>query len=238
MGRFEEAESLLDMFHQFDTPPPGAYHQGEAEYLFAVLRFHQGRLTVKELDHAEQEAIAGRNLLKQHGLAALRAEWELTRSNPVIALEAIEQALAISRRTGLLEVKYLALRALALAKLGRTADARETLAEAKGSLLIAAQACLALDNRDEALELARQAYRAAWADGPPYIHWYSLKRCRELMAELGEPEPQLQPFDPTKVEPIPYEAEILALAEEVKMKALQKRAKEMAHLGGPFIAPS
>ena len=30
------------------------------------------------------------------------------------------------------------------------------------------------------------------------------------MQQLGEPEPTLPPFDPTKVEPIPYEAEIRA----------------------------
>ncbi|HEX3527935.1 MAG TPA: hypothetical protein VH988_12795 [Thermoanaerobaculia bacterium] len=52
------------------------------------------------------------------------------------------------------------------------------------------------------------------------------------MTELGEAEPQLPPFDPTKVEPIPYEAEIGALIEELRKEALKKQSEEMSHLGG------
>ena len=46
--------------------------------------------------------------------------------------------------------------------------------------------------------------------------WWELERCRAVLAALGEPEPELPPFDPAKVEPIPYEDEILALIEERK----------------------
>jgi len=34
--------------------------------------------------------------------------------------------------------------------------------------------------------------------------------------ELGEPEPQLPPFDPSKVKPVPYEAEIRAAITRLK----------------------
>ena len=37
-----------------------------------------------------------------------------------------------------------------------------------------------------------------------------------MLAALGEPEPELPPFDPAKVEPILYEDEIMALIEERK----------------------
>ena len=45
-------------------------------------------------------------------------------------------------------------------------------------------------------------------DGPPHSHWYELKRCREIMAELSEPDPKLPPFDPSTIKLIPHEAEI------------------------------
>jgi hypothetical protein len=67
---------------------------------------------------------------------------------------------------------------------------------------------------------------------PPASGPYDLKRCRDLLTELGEAEPQLPPFDPTKVEPIPYEAEIGALIEELRKEALKKQSEEMSHLGG------
>jgi hypothetical protein len=58
-------------------------------------------------------------------------------------------------------------------------------------------------------------YRWAWGEGPPYIYWYHLERSRDLLKRLGEPEPQLPPFDPSKVKPIPFEKEIRAAIEEL-----------------------
>jgi tetratricopeptide (TPR) repeat protein len=222
-GQFEEAEAHFASFRQREQPSFGFYRPGDAEYSLAVSRFYQGKLTAGDLDNADRVSGSGRNLSAQRDLAALRAQWELTLGNPTIALEAIEQALAISRRTGAPTPGYQGLRALALARLGRISEARETLAETEEmsgessfSSLNATEAWLALDDRKQARELARQTYPLAWADGPPHIHWYELKRCRELMAELGEPEPQLPPFDPSKIEPIPYEDEIRALIEKLK----------------------
>jgi tetratricopeptide (TPR) repeat protein len=234
LGRFEEAESLLTSFRQSEQPPLEIYRPGDAEYRLAVLLFLQDKLTVTDLDQADQVANHGRNVFSRHRLAALRAEWELTQDNPTAALDAIEHAFSIVRRTGTPVPDYLGIRGLALARLGHTTEARETLAEAEevwdGLLprfpLFAAEAWLVLGDRNQARESIRQAYRSAWADGPPYIHWYYLKQCRELMAELGEPEPQLPPFDPDKVEPIPYEAEIRAVIERLKAERAKEKADE------------
>jgi tetratricopeptide (TPR) repeat protein len=223
-GQFEEAEAHFTSFRQRKQPSFALYRPGDAEYSLAVSRFYQGKLTTEDLDNADRVSGSGRNLSMQRDLAALRAQWELTRGNLPISLESIEKALAISRRIGEPAPGYQGLRALALARLGRLSEARETLAEAEESWsgrsrffpLCATEAWLALGDREQAREFVRRAYPLAWADGPPHIHWYELKRCRELMAELDEPEPQLPPFDPSKIEPIPYEDEIRALIEKLK----------------------
>lgn len=63
---------------------------------------------------------------------------------------------------------------------------------------------------EQAKNCALNTYRWAWGEGPPYIHWYTLERSKALLRELGEPEPQLPSFDPSKVKPVLYEAEIRA----------------------------
>lgn len=218
-GEFERAEMYLSSFQQREQPGFVRYRPGDAEQWLAQLRFRQGSLTTKDLDHADSVSSEGRNLFGKQRLAALRAEWELARGNPATALEAIEQALAIGRRTGAPAPSFMGLRALALARLACSCEAREALAEAEELWngltprfpLAAAETWLVLGDRELARKYVRRAYPLAWADGPPYIHWHELKRCREVMAELGEPEPQLPPFNPNKGEAIPYETEIRAV---------------------------
>jgi tetratricopeptide (TPR) repeat protein len=234
IGRFEEADAFLAAFRLSDQPPRETYRPGGAEYEQAVLRFFQGRLTAEDLDDAEEVATSGHSIEWLRTLASLRGEWELTRGNPSVALDAIERALSIAHRTGAPLAAELGMRALALARLGQTSEAREALAEADDAQgerslrcpLFAAETWLIIGDRERASELIRRAYRIAWADGPPFVRWYDLKRCRELMADLGEPEPVLPPFDPAKVEPIPFEAEIRSAIDQVK--AERARDKDAA----------
>jgi tetratricopeptide (TPR) repeat protein len=223
-GRFAAADSLLTAFSQRERPRRTSYRPGGLEYWHAVMQLFQGALTVEELDRADAIAAKGRNIRDQRRLAGLRAEFELARGNAPAALDAVDRALAFARRQGVPASSDLAVRALALADLGRAAEAREALAEGEETQprgysefpMFASQAWLALGDHDQARRHLRLAYAPAWADGPPHVHWYDLQRCRELMAALDEPEPQLPPFDPAKVEPVPYEAEIRTLIEELR----------------------
>ncbi|MCI0711453.1 MAG: hypothetical protein L0154_14965 [Chloroflexi bacterium] len=52
---------------------------------------------------------------------------------------------------------------------------------------------LALD-RENAVQYAKNAYKWAWADGSPYTHFYQLERVSNLLDELGELYPPMQPF--------------------------------------------
>jgi tetratricopeptide (TPR) repeat protein len=58
-------------------------------------------------------------------------------------------------------------------------------------------------HRDAAVAAATDAYRKAWCDGPPYAYHWGLRDAKQLLAELGAPEPDLPPFDPSKYPPMP-----------------------------------
>lgn len=58
-------------------------------------------------------------------------------------------------------------------------------------------------NTAKAIEAATQAYRLAWCDGPPYAYHWGLEAARKHLRELGAPEPEMPPFDPSKFEPMP-----------------------------------
>lgn len=75
-------------------------------------------------------------------------------------------------------------------------------------------------------EHALRAYEKAWADGPPHIWWWELERSKKVLARLGMPEPELRPFDPSKVEPVPFESEIRKVIEELKAEKAKKAEQE------------
>lgn len=71
---------------------------------------------------------------------------------------------------------------------------------------------LARNQPDKALALT--GYKWAWADGPPYCWHWQLLECRAILRALNEPDPQLPPFDPAKVEKLPYEDDVERLLAE------------------------
>lgn len=218
LGQFAQADNLHKAFLERNRPPRASYQPGTVEYWVALSHFYQNQLTADELTAGEQLVQSERNLLRQHEFATLRAEWELQRGQSGAALAAIEEAIAIVRRTGRSSPDHLGIRALALARAGRSAAALETLQEAvevwDGTHarfpLFAAQTWFELGDANKARTHVLRFYPLAWADGPPYVRWYELNCCRELMAQLNVPEPQMSKFDPSQVALIPFESEIRA----------------------------
>jgi hypothetical protein len=222
-GRFADGKQLLGNFHARSLPSVHYYRPGEAEHQSCVNEFYQGTLTEADWQKGFELAVQHRNVFSQYQFFTLRSEWLLTRDQSGPALDAIDEALKIANRLGTPRPDYHDLRAWALARLDRPDDARAELANGV-QRRYAAEAWRILGDREQARTCALNAYRWAWGEGPPYIHWYELERSRALLKELGEPEPQLPPFDPSKVKPIPYEAEIRAVI--ARLKAEKSRSKD------------
>lgn len=64
----------------------------------------------------------------------------------------------------------------------------------------------------EANAAASRAFELAWCDRPPFAYHWGLEKAKAHLGELGAPEPELEPFDASKFEPMP-EAEIDPLDE-------------------------
>jgi tetratricopeptide (TPR) repeat protein len=135
-----------------------------------------------------------------------------------IAAERLADALNRARAINLIEEELPALTALAKLHLQRKEydAARDLLehvwapAERGPYTLWHVDACnvLAQLERDlghhnAAVEAAKEAYRLAWCDGPPYAYAPGLARARRHLQEMGVPELELPPFDPAKFEPLP-----------------------------------
>ena len=232
MGQFGEAEKAYSICKRLPKPGYHIYRDGDIEYCNCLLNFYQNRLTEKMLEQTYSIALQGRNTGRLPYIWALNAEFLLQKNKPGEALDYIEQAIELSNKTGVPAADYLALRVLALLKANSDNNVEnliEGALEKAGKLeiytpthVIAAEVFHLLGQHSKAKEQALKAYKIAWADGPPYIRWNDLEQCKKLLKEMNIPEPELPPFDPNKLEPIPFEAEVRAVIEELRAKKVKK----------------
>ena len=146
------------------------------------------------------------------GVAALEA------GDVTTARERLEHALTRARAVNLAEEELPTL--VALAELhrreGHSAQAREHLEDVWESaergpyplshadaLNVLAQIERDQDNTDAAIKAATEAYTHAWCNGPPFAYHWGLENAREHLAALGTTEPQLEPFDASRYDPMP-----------------------------------
>jgi tetratricopeptide (TPR) repeat protein len=151
--------------------------------------------------------------------ARLQGAAALGLGDLAIAEERLHRALTRARAVNLVEEELAAL--AALAELRRQQEdlsaARELLEDAwepaergpyplyhADALNVLAQIERDAVNHNAAVEAARQAYRLAWCDGPPFAYHWGLKKARAHLADLGASEPDdLPPYDEARYEPMP-----------------------------------
>jgi hypothetical protein len=187
----------------------------------ARLRWGQGQDPSPLLSQGLERAREQRFLFAQREAQRLTGEVAFEKRNLTQAQEEWQAAYNIAQREGIPLGPYLAdlARVHAAQQEGEQAKALIAEALALGGLhvsLAAVEVYAGLGEPAEANRFVDAAYREAWADGPPYAFYFELQRIRAALKILGLPEPQLQPFDPARVPPLPDEAEIGNFIEELK----------------------
>ena len=192
-----------------------AYRQGSAEIWFAVNQFWQGKLQEEHLTTAEQLARKDGNREALRYIWRLRGEWRLEQQEWELASESFHDALSMARERGLTDAKSEIGLTLAKFHLGQfhSPDEARHEAERLSGIRAPTHNYLAMlwrkiGDLEQAKKHALAAYKWAWADGEPYVHRYDLNKATELLRELNAPIPDLPPYDPSKNEPFPWEADM------------------------------
>lgn len=150
------------------------------------------------------------------------------------AMHFAEEAIKLARRSGHYALaQYLGRWARVRAKQGQFDEALSLIAEAwRGNVVKFDEAelynCAAYVYRDmgntaKATENAINAYKIAWADGPPYANYWQLEQAKAHLDALEVEYPYMPPFDESKMEKLPYEDELRAYLEELRQ---EKEAEE------------
>jgi tetratricopeptide (TPR) repeat protein len=228
----------------------GAWRQGETAYAAlqaspddddkttpftfihaARLRWGQGQDPAPLLDEGLRLAREERFLFAEREAQRLAGEVAFARGDLPASQAAWQEAHDIAQRQGVPLGPYLAdLARLQAAQRNRDhahALLTEALAlEGRHVALAAVEVYTALGEPAEAKRHVDAAYREAWADGPPYAFYHELNRIRTALQTLGLPEPQLPPFDPSRVPPVPDVAEIRTFIEEVKRQQAEDTVED------------
>lgn len=192
--------------------------QLEAQALFneAWLLHREGALTDAVLSAAiaRTQALAQRTY--ERWLLYLAGDWHQAHHRAPEAIAAFTRAIELAHAVGLRDTNSEAGRGLSLARLGRTAEERAAAeaAERAQPHRTLAMLYLALGERDAARHHALAGYKVYWADGPPYAQHWHLEECRAVLRALGEAEPELPPYDPARIVPFAFEADIRRLLAE------------------------
>lgn len=196
-GRIKKARAAYAVLKEMGTPASRAlYRPGMAELLHCWIEFRRGKLTTGALESAMNVARSANNRAICRSLWLLRGELAIQSGEAGEAVIGFQSALTMERESGVQGDTTVARLALALALDGDVAAAHRALDEASegqgAAQLPLAEAHLTLGNRELAREHVLEGYRWAWADGPPHVHAWELRRCKAVLKELGHPEPTLK----------------------------------------------
>jgi hypothetical protein len=237
-GRLAEAQALLEVLSHMIASKTAVSSRRKSQFLFVDLSaaFRANRLTERILqEHLQQIRSLGERFAERNCLYII-AIWYQSIGNHKRALDAFGDLIALANEVGSRQLSgYEARRAISLSVLGRKEEARRVVEKVDrsknrpyGTLALL---YLELDDKDRAKDRALAGYKEAWGEGPPYHDHWELEDCRKVLAAVGEPEPQLAPFDPSKVEPFDFEPDVERLIEKTlaeKAEAAEEKAKRDA----------
>lgn len=230
-GQSVDAEAIWQLLNPMGRNWSRAlYRSGMAELAYASFRFRRGDLRQEHLAQAEQLAKAGRNRRTIRSLHNLRGEWQLEQGQWALAGDSSHEAVRMAREIGQTDAKAEAQLALAKLHLNQLPDARheaERLAKARDPAhRVLADLWLAIGEAKQAKKHSIAAYKWAWADGEPYVNRYELNKARALLEQLGAEIPNLPPYDPAKDEKFPWEDELTAAIEKLRVEKEAEKREE------------
>jgi tetratricopeptide (TPR) repeat protein len=157
-------------------------------------------------------------------LQRLQGCLALAKGEPDVAEAHLASALAIARRIGCEEALACAALAAVQARLGKRREATALLNEAnqyKGPINVhadIAETLWHLGDVEGSARAATDAFRNAWAQGPPFTWARSLARAKRLLARAGAAVPELPSADhAADAASVPEVAAIRALIAELKV---------------------
>lgn len=218
-GETGSARRALDDAERRGTRLKFPWFAGDVHIVRLELDFEEGTLAEDHLAEAERLFTLWSH---RRSLVSLRRELLIRKRDFVGALEVQHEDERLQRNAGV--PVETAATAFLLTQVGRPDDAVAVIDDTIATLSARhparrphyrlAQALMALGRLDEARTQALEAYRQAWADGPPYAFHWRLRDARQLLEELELDEPELPTVDPAGVK-IPHEDKVRAFIAEL-----------------------
>jgi hypothetical protein len=215
LGQYVEGEAVWRILDPMGRNWPRAtYRPGEAEFCYASFHFCQGTLNEEILRNAEHTAKMGKTRRVVRGLHRLRGNWQIEKGQWAQAAKSCHEAVRMAREVGQNDFASEAMLCLAKFHLGQLSSPRDEAVQLakrhKPAHQPLAELWSAIGDGKRAKKHALLAYRAAWADGEPYVYRYDLNKARALLKRLGADIPDLSPYDPAKDEKFPWEDDVAA----------------------------
>jgi hypothetical protein len=239
-GRWNEAERMLKLRGPLRTLPQRDYNwlarqrsfTAKAEADLVRFYFFRGDSIDNSLLLAEKVAKRDNVRTSRRELLRIRGAWRVDQHDWSNAAVSFQEAVNMARERGRLDVFSETGFALAKHHLGQLPSPRDE-AERLVQLRNPAHRYLALlwlaiGDFENAKHHALAAYKWAWADGEPYVNRYELTKTIELLQQMNVPIPNLPPYDPTKDEPLPWEADVRVAIEKL---CAEKEAKKQPKKG-------
>lgn len=231
-GMFERADVLWTRLDSMGRNwSRNVYRMGNAEEMRACDLFFRGALTEAVLIEAEGLCRKGSNREGVCYILSLHGEWRLSRGEPDLAIDPLNEALRLYREAGGEDSETEALLALAQLRTGRKVDAgaigerldRENEHE---TALAVAELWRELGEPERAVAAALRAHKSACGSGEPYVFRYHLNRAEALLRELGETPPEVPQHDPADDEVFDWEDDIRALIEKTRKEREERERQE------------
>lgn len=225
VGNWPEAEELWTRLQSMNQHfSRGINDPGDAQFERSLNLWNQGRPIAEWLSAAERLSRESKDRGTLRNALDLRGEWRLKEGDALGAITALEESARLARATGLTDLDTETWLALARHHAGQLdapgAEAeRLQAAGAEGYALV--RLWLAAGDTVCARAQALKYHRWAWADGEPYVRRFDLERARRLLAELGEAEPKLPPYDPANRKRFDWQDEV-----EAAITALEREKAE------------